>query len=167
MLAAFFYLPGLLGGASIETLTDTALNGATQKDQIRAAQELSRRGGPALQALRNVAGQSQNASVVSVCILAISRQRDYPSMDLLLAKLDDSESGVRSSAATVLNKMLGRDYHFPAQGNKETRKRVRDWTRGFPIFNEAVPPAQRFLHVGSNFRQSVEMAVCGCCLRIQ
>ena len=126
VLLAIFYLPKLFGGPDIEALTDAALNDPSHQAQIRAAQELAQLGEPALESLRKIASESANPGVLSVCILGISRQSDYESMDIIIAKLDNPESSVRSSAATALRKMLGRDFHFPVDGSKENRDRVRD-----------------------------------------
>ena len=79
-----------------------------------------------MDALRNVAQQSQNPGVVSVCILALSRERDYDSMDLFLAKLDDNNVGVRAAAAKVARNLLGRDFHFPVSGSKKDRDYIRE-----------------------------------------
>lgn len=118
------------GGADIAALTRTALESPVDKEQIEAAQKLSELG--EVEALRTVLDQSKNSDVLSVCILGVARQRDYESMDLLLAKLDDNSVNVRSSAATALTKMLGRKYHFPASGRANQRAEIKkqiekDW----------------------------------------
>lgn len=115
-----------LGGPSIQSLQQTALNGATSEAQVQAAQQLAQLGEDAVDALRVVSAQSTNPDVVSVIILAISRLRDYKSIDVLIAKLDDNVVRVRSSAAKALEKMLGRDYHFPVDGSDSERANIRD-----------------------------------------
>lgn len=130
--ALFLFLPKLFGGPNIESLRDTALNGSTTEQKIRAAQELSKMGVPALEAIRDVAEKSDLPGIVSVCILAVSRHRDYQCMDLLLSKLDDESPHVRASASKALEKMLGRDYHFPIEADSATRAEVKakivaDW----------------------------------------
>lgn len=126
LFALVYFVPQFFGGPNIASLQQTALSGATEQEQVRAAQQLGQIGRPALEALRVVSQESQNPGVVSVCILAMSRLYDYDSMDVLLAKLEDDAIGVRSSAATALEKLLGRDYHFPVEGNESERADVRD-----------------------------------------
>ena len=126
VIAIVFFGAKFLGGPSIASLQNTALNGSSSEEQVRAAQQLGQLGKPALEALRVVSAESSNPNVVSVCILALSRLHDYKSMDVLLAKLDDEALSVRSSAAVALEKMLGRDYHFPVEGDESERGAVRE-----------------------------------------
>ncbi len=145
LAAAIYFLSSSLGGPSIASLKDTALNGATPEEQVAAAQELAQMGEPAREVLREVAGSSGNPGVVSVCILGISRERDYKGIDIVLAQLDHQNSSVRSNAVVALEKMLGRRFDFPVNGSAAERAAMRDqivedWNNynGSPLFKKNI-----------------------------
>ena len=73
-----------------------------------------------------VIAQSGNEDVVATSLLAVTRLNDYQSMDQILMKLDDPSTTVRSTAATSVAKLLGRDHHFPVRGSKAERTRVKN-----------------------------------------
>ena len=124
LVVGFIYGRGYFGKPSIASLKESALNGSSAEQQISAAQQLSELG--AVDALREVLEKTTNPDVSAVCILGVARQRDYDSMDLLLAKLDDNSENVRATAASALTKLLGRKYHFPASGRADERAAIKE-----------------------------------------
>ena len=63
--------------SNVELLVQQALAADEEVQQIQAAQELSRLGKEGLDGLRQVFGESDNAAVISVSLLGLSRQHDY------------------------------------------------------------------------------------------
>lgn len=140
MVGVVFGLP-LLRKPDIETLAQTALTATSEIDRVQAAQELSRIGLPAVSGLRTVIAESTNEKVVSIVLQALARQQDYPSMEVIIAKLDDPSVNVRTAAAKATSKLLGRNHHFPVTGSERDRAAVKaeieeDWNEynGSPLF---------------------------------
>lgn len=110
----------------IDRLTTQALSASSATDQIKAAQQLSQLGQPALAGMRRVMNESNNDDVVAISILGVSRQMDYESMDQILEKLGDPSATIRIAAAKATTKLLGRDHHFPVNGPLELRTRIKN-----------------------------------------
>jgi len=102
-------------------LLNDALHSPDPSAQIKATHGLLKRGPDALDETRTVASQSTNHEVTALAIAGLAEHSDYSSIDLLFAKLDDPSTSVRASAARAIARLLGRDYHFPAEGSVEER----------------------------------------------
>lgn len=69
---------------------------------------------------------------MAISVLGLSRQMDYECMEQILDKLDDPAITVRSAAAKAAVNLLGRNHHFPVNGNAKERDRIKkqiieDW----------------------------------------
>lgn len=136
-LVTLFWHPA----SNIEQLIQQALAANDEVQQVQAAQELSRLGEEGLAGLRKVFTESDNAAVISVSILGLSRQRDYHCMESFIEKLDDPQENVRAAAAKAVVHLLGRDYGFQVRGTLSHRaefmEKIRDdWEqyRGSELF---------------------------------
>lgn len=145
LLVGVVYGLPLLRKPDFDALANTALTADSEKDRIEATQELSRLGLPSVSALRTVLDGSNDEKVVAVCLLALARQQDYPSMEKIIAKLDDPTVNVRTAAAKATSKLLGRNHHFPVAGTERERQRIKeqieeDWKQynGSPLFKKNV-----------------------------
>lgn len=127
--------------SSVEQLVQQALSADEEVQRIQAVQELSRLGKEGLDGLRQVFGESENAAVISVSLLGLSRQHDYQCMESFIEKLDDPQEAVRAAAAKAVARLLGRDYGFQVRGTVSQRaefmEKIRDdWEefRGSELF---------------------------------
>lgn len=130
-LAALYGIP-FLSSPSAKQLAEQALEAASAEEQISAAHALVGLGEDARTQIREVAYQSKTKSVVSICLLALSRMMDHESMDLFFEKIKDDSEAVRSAAAKSLKAILGRNYRFPVSGRIDKRNKViaqmkKDW----------------------------------------
>jgi len=115
------------GGPPPEELARLALEAETVEQREQAASQLAGvDGAEVLEHLRRVATESQDAGVRAVCILEIGDRRDYESMDLLLAALDDESPLVRARAATAAGQIIGREYRYEFNAPAPQRKRTVD-----------------------------------------
>ena len=127
-LIALGFVYGLpyLQQPSAERLVQQALNASTEAEQVDAARELAKLEKASVAGFRQLLNQSDNADVVAVSILGLSRQMDYECMDQILNKLDNSSITVRSAAANAAANLLGRNHHFPVDGTVAQRNRIKE-----------------------------------------
>jgi len=109
-----------------------ALHSQDQSAQIKATQGLLKLGPDALRETKAVVSESTNLEVTALAISGLAEHRDYSSIELLFAKLDDPSPVVRASAARAVARLLGRDYYFPVEGSVSERVKskealVADW----------------------------------------
>ena len=129
-------------------LTD-ALHAQDKSAQLRATQGLLKLGPEALRETKTVVSESTNLEVTALAIAGLAEHRDYSSIELIFAKLDDPSSIVRASAARAVARLLGRDYHFPVEGSLSERAKskdtiVADWKalKGSELFRRNVERLQ-------------------------
>jgi len=130
-------------------LLNDALHSKDQSAQLKATQGLLKLGPDALRETKTVASKSTNLEVTALAIAGLAEHRDYSSIELLFAKLDDPSPIVRASAARAVARLLGRDYHFPVEGSANERAKskeaiVADWNalKGSLLFRRNIERLQ-------------------------
>ena len=146
----------LLRSSSSARLLNDALHSQDPSAQLKATQGLLKLGSDALDETKAVVSQSENHDVTSLAIAGLANHRDYSSIDLLFAKLDDPTPFVRASAARALARLLGRDHHFPVEGSADERVKsketiIADWNalKNTELFRRNIDR----LHVNTEDRQ--------------
>lgn len=115
------------GPPPAEELARLALEADSAEEREKAAIQLTDAEGlEALEHLRRVATESKDANVRAVCVLEIGDRRDYESMDLLLAALDDESALVRARAAKAVGRIIGREYHYAHNAPRSERQSTID-----------------------------------------
>jgi len=125
VIYGWMWLGGGGSAASPEELARQALEAATAEEQEQAAVRLAAL--PQSEArshLRDVLRQSKVAGVRAACLQGLGASHDYQSMDLLLEALEDESPLVRGRAGVAVTRMIGRDYHFRANGSEESRAKA-------------------------------------------
>jgi len=123
----FFSRPRML---SPEELAEIALRAESPQERERAAAQLLRHRGEALDELRRVFAQSDTPEVRAICVQALAALRDYDSMEEMLDAMEDPSAVVRSRASRAVMQLLGAKYEFDAEAEPEIRQETIDYFRG-------------------------------------
>jgi hypothetical protein len=111
-------------GRSPEELVRVALESTDPVQQEKAAVELAELGRPALKHLQRLLAESQSNQVRAAVIQGVAFQRDYDSMPILLDAMADPSLVVRGRAGAAVQRLLGLEFSFDADGPPDEREKI-------------------------------------------